>query len=454
MLYKKLIIPLLVLCSACHKYVEIEPKGKVLPTTLNDFQLLLNNNRIFNLSGGNTDLMTDDVDFRDVDMFTKENPATLNIYSWAEVIYQADEDDAEWLLYYKQVYTANVVIDGAANVKDATAAEKAALIVKAKVHRAYAFLCLVNQYAPQYAEGTAAKDAGIPLLLEPTYTASLERASVKTVYEQIVNDLTASIEALPDLPTVKTDPSKAAAYALLARTYLYMGHYADALKNADNALKLQSTLLDLRYLADSNNPFDFLGIVATEENPEVIFMKAAYNQDAPIFLSQELIDLLGPDDLRFKVFAIGDHLLSDYDGYQFSYISPLEARHVGPRVSEMYLIKAECQARAGDFSGAVQTANIVRQQRFAPAKYVALTATGPQEALTKVLEERRRELMGRGFRLPDLKRLNLEPALAKTVTHTWRNGATITLKPGSNRYIFPVGPKIINMNPEIGQSPR
>ncbi|MHA4807896.1 RagB/SusD family nutrient uptake outer membrane protein [Flavitalea flava] len=444
----------LLLLAGCHKYLDIQPKGKIIPTTLNDFQLLMNNSAVFNLCGGTTDLMTDDVAFTDTSMFTSLRPLSLlNIYTWASGIYQANEDDPEWNLYYQQVYYCNVVITGVPDASNGTDRDKAALIAQAKVHRAYAYLCLVNQYARQYDTATAAQDPGLPLLLEPIYSQSLKRASVKAIYDQIMADLQSAVPALPGLPLSKTAPSQAAAYAILARASLYMGNYINARLYADSSLSLQYTLFDLRPYAASTTPFDFLGIPTSNNNPEVILMKAAYNEDAPILLSQELLDLLGPDDLRAKVFAIGGQLLLNYNGYFFSYISPLEGRHEGPRVGEIYLIKAECQARAGDGPGAMQTVNLLRQQRFDPSKYIPLTASDPTDALVKVLQERRRELMGRGFRFIDLRRLNKDPAFARSIVHPLANGS-ITLDPNNNRYVYPIAPKVLGTNPEIGQNPR
>lgn len=442
------------LLTACRKYVDITPQGKIVPTTVADFRLLLNNSDVFNKAGGTTDLMTDDIAFTDSTMFTSLRPlSVLNIYSWAVDNYQPSEEDDEWNLYYQQIYYANVVIAGINGIKDGDATEKQLLISEAKVHRAFAYLMLINQYAVQYDAATAAKDPGVPLLLEPGYTQSLERATVQQVYEQVLDDLLSAGTALPGLPLSKIHPSKAAAFAILSRAYLSMRNYPQALLYADSTLQLQSTLYDLRAFANSSSPFDFMNIPESYQHPEVILMKAAYNQDAPLLLSPELQTLLGPDDLRLKVFGIGDQLLYNYDGNFFSYISPFESRHVGPRVGEMYVTKAECQARAGDATGAMTTLNELRKQRFADDKYVPLTATDAHDALVKSLQERRRELMGRGYRLADLKRLNKEAGFAKTVTHPWSSG-NITLAPNSNRYIYPIAIKILAANPEIGQSPR
>lgn len=444
----------LLLLTACKKYVDIQPKGKIVPTTLNDFQLLLNNSNVFNMAGGSTDFMTDDVAFTDTSMFSSLQPySILNTYEWANNIYNANDNDPDWNGYYQQIYYANIVINGAPGATEGTDTAIATLIAKAKVHRAFSYLGLVNQYATQYDSATAAQDPGVPLLLAPTYTQKLNRATVKAVYDQILSDLGSSVSALPGLPAFNTDPSRTAAYALLARTYLYMGNYPAALLYADSTLQLQNTLLDLRPYGNASSPFVYLGMPLSNQNPEVILMKAADNEDAPILLSPELLNLFSPDDIRFQAFAIGGELLENYNGYFFSYISPLESRHEGPRVGEVYMIKAECQVRTGDIQGGLQTANLLRQMRFSTSTYTPLTATGQQDALAQVLQERRRELMGRGFRLTDLKRLNKDPALAKTVIHPLATGS-ISQPPNSNLFIFPIAPNVLAANPEIGQSPR
>ena len=442
--------------ASCKKYVEIKPQGQITPTTVNDYQLLLNNSTVFNLSYGTNDFPTDDIALIDTGLISSIQPVSLlNIYEWKDLFYQSNEDDPDWNALYQQIYTANVVIQGLPSATSGTTALIPKLIAEAKAHRAYAYLCLVNQYAQVYNASNADKTPGIPLLLVPTYTQSLQRASEATIYSQVLNDLNASIAALPDLPTTKTDPSKAAAYAMLARTYLYMGDYANALKNADLALALQSTLLSLNS-ALNGVPAGFFYpafyLPLSQDNPEVILMKAADNQDAPLNLSDELLNLLGPKDLRTYFFTYNGPDLGYYPGTYFAY-SPYEARNEGPTVPEMMLIKAECLARTQQGQQGLTVVNMLRQNRFKPADYTALTASTDHQALLLILQERRRELFAKGFRLFDLKRYNTDAALAKTITHPL-NGIRLTLAPGGNRYVYPIATKIISANPEIIQNPR
>ncbi len=78
-----------------------------------------------------------------------------------------------------------------------------------------------------------------------------------------------------------------------------------------------------------------------------------------------------------------------------------------------------------------------------------LTASTKEEALIKVLEEKRREFCFKGpMRLFDLKRLNLESQFQKTITHT-ADGETFILPPNDVRYIMPVNKEILNFNPDF-----
>jgi len=441
----------MLLCS-CKKYVEVQPKGKITPTTVSDYQLLLNNTTIWNLSTGTSDFLTDDIALTDPALLTSiSSTEYYNIYQFSDYYYQVSQDDPEWNLFYQQIYTANVIINGLPTATSGTDAQKQEMTAEAKTHRAFAYLCLVNLYARQY-DSSAGTTPGVPLLLVPTYTQSLARATVGVIYTQILSDLNSSINVLPALPTNKAAASQAAAYALLARTYLYMGDYANALINANRALALQSTLLNLNNYT-STGLFPGFALPLGQNNPEVIFLKASENQDAPLGLSAEFLQLLGTKDLRYPFYTYNGPDLGYYNGTYYAYFAPLEPRNEGPTVGEMMLIEAECLARTQQGQNGLTVVNALRKTRFKPADYADLTAPNDAQALILILQERRKELFGRGFRLFDLKRLNLDPTMAKTVTHPF-GSQSLTLTPGSNRYIYPIPQKVIGVNPEIVQNPR
>ena len=83
----------------------------------------------------------------------------------------------------------------------------------------------------------------------------------------------------------------------------------------------------------------------------------------------------------------------------------------------------------------------------------ALQQASPEEALVKVLEERRRELFYHGTRWYDLKRLNRDDRFKKTLTRD-QNGRVETLEPNSPRYLMQIAPKVIDLNPNIKPNER
>jgi hypothetical protein len=81
-----------------------------------------------------------------------------------------------------------------------------------------------------------------------------------------------------------------------------------------------------------------------------------------------------------------------YPAYIFFHNSKIPS---GPTVAEMLLIEAECKARTGNWQEGLNTVNELRAKRMdntAPANIINLSALNQAEALSKILEERRREL--------------------------------------------------------------
>ncbi len=122
-------------------------------------------------------------------------------------------------------------------------------------------------------------------------------------------------------------------------------------------------------------------------------------------------------------------------------------------VNEMMLIKSRMRRprrRCGNHNNVL---NSSREKRFSQQIIRRIHPRTPAEALSRVVDERKRELLALLGMVPDQKRLNKDAAFAKTVTRTFKGG-NYTLGPNSNRYIFPIGTKYILLNPEIAQSPR
>jgi tetratricopeptide (TPR) repeat protein len=371
------------------------------------------------------------------------------VYTWGEYYYTSDQTDANWANIYKQIYNCNVVVAGVMSSEKGTEAEKGAVYAEALVQRAYAYLTLMNMYAPIYQESTADQTKGVPLLLTPDLYASLQRPTSRTVYNQIIKDVREALPTIASSPSNNIHPGKAAAYAVLARTYLYMQQYDSAGVNAQKALDLQSTLLDLRAIASGSQS------MPTQINdPEIILSKTAY-LSITLPLSSRLITLFSTADLRYSLYTRDGSTIYPYFTGRAFYRNKLtsESINVGPTVSEMMLIKAESLVRKSQVDAGMAVINELRKKRFYDSDYSDLTAQDASEALKVVIEERRRELMSRGTRWFDQRRLGTETNIVETVSRTV-DGVTYTLAPMSNRYTYPISQSVIDLNPEVEQNPR
>jgi len=237
-----------------------------------------------------------------------------------------------------------------------------------------------------------------------------------------------------------------------------MNQYDSANRYADSALSYRSTLNDLGAIS----AITYTNYPQRGSDPEILLSKvanygiSAYSPTA-MRLSDTLLSVLKPADQRYVLFTTDASTISSLytaAGGRFFYKDRVlgEGRNSGVSVPEMMLIKAEYYARSGDAASAISWVNKLRVKRFTAANYVALTAADANDALVKVLQERQCEFFCRLLRWWDMRRLKSEARFQHTVTRIW-SGTTYTLDPNSNRYVFPIAPYNIKLNPEIQQNP-
>ena len=446
----------LALASSCSKYTDIKTQGSLIPSAIDNYRYILNNTSTFEYAGKMTDLAAADVAIVDsAQQATIEGYSDYfylrNSYLWkSPIIELSTSHDPDWDNYYGRIFNCNIVVNEVPASTGGTDSAKAELIAEALTHRADAYLNLVNEYAKPYNSATATSDLGVPLVLTQDLNQQLNRATVAVIYNKIEADLKEAIPALPKASAYNTLPDKAAAYSLMARFYLLKGDYTNAGLYADSALTLQSGLNDLGTI--TTMPY-------RKNDPEIIFGKIAGSgfTYSPFILrlSDDILNLLGTKDMRYQLFTkdAASNYGSNYTGRYFCREQiNYENRNYGTSVPEMMLIKAEVLARAGSTDAAMDEVNQLRQKRFKAADYVALTATDKNDALVKVIEERRREFMCRLLPWMDQRRLKDDPLFSKTYTRTWQ-GQTYTLEPSSNRYVFPIASYVLGLNPEIEQNP-
>lgn len=361
-----------------------------------------------------------------------------NAYIWAKDLYNG-EVVGDWEALYKQVLYANVVLEGLEKFSAQEKLSEQWQHVKgaAYFYRAFAFYNLAQVFAPPYEESKASTLAGIPLRLSADVTLHSSRASLEETYKQIETDLLSARTLLPSTPLYKTRPSRIAVYAMLARLYLTMENYEQALAHADSSLFFSPALLDFNTLDGSGyRPIPQL-------NDEVLFhsilLPYAYDYSSYTVIDPELYESYASDDLRSEVFfGINSEGLVNFKGSYGKYYL-----FGGLATDEMYLIAAECRARFGDKDGAMQNLNTLLKTRLKEGTFVPLIAPNADVALQTVLTERRKELLMRGLRWVDLRRLNKDERFAKDLTRVIQ-GQMYSLPANDKRYTMPIPVQEIN----------
>jgi tetratricopeptide (TPR) repeat protein len=462
---------LMVLCTtsliSCDDYIDVDPKGQYVPESYEDYRLLLNGDNIA-YSAGNTYFASDDARVPDeyIDMLGDMEPViNKKIYTYENVIYDLDADDQAWTALYKAISTANIVLDAIPNITDGTEVEVNQLKGEALVHRASSYLSLVNLYAMHYQSSTAANELGVPLLLTQTYTQSLNRASVAEVYEQILSDLNEARDLMSVPASNNVIPSEASVYAYLARTNLFMGNYAEALQAADKCLQIQNSLNDyndymMLDLYGLGIPFPTYWDVWYQYDAETILAKMGASDtpemfagyiSTPIWISTQLNDLFDENDLRYSVHIRDSERVAGEKEYMP--LATWDGNNMGITVPEILLTRAECHARNNQVEKALDDLHVLREKRFPMGYDFGLTANTKEEALALVLEERRKEMLFKGVRLFDIKRLNAIDGQEISIERI-SEGKNITIEANSFKMVFPIGDKIIAQNPEIEQNKR
>ena len=454
-----LVLLLAMALPACKKVLKLDrgDQGGTTPINVEDFEQILNNPGIcapkdFTL----LEMVTDDA-FLPV----KNLSEVVSFYVWGQDPWSQWGNDNIYNQSYKWIAQMNLVIQDMPRALPVGqfSDRRALAVARAKINRAYFYLMLVNTYGKHYQTGSASTDLAVPLILEVSNQVSKPRATVEQVYQQILTDLKDAL-ATPLLPNESKDfivyPSRAGALALLARTYLYMGNYPLAEKAASDALAINSNLASyLTYDKPGTADGRKLSLLEQASNPEVLLARVeplgtvAYIAN----VNPELLSLFDKTKDKRVIASI----ITNPDGsmfYRFGLRGTDLYFNYSIGVPEMMLIKAECLARANDAAGAVNLLNTLLAKRITGYTNQS-TSISADAALNLVLLERRRELMSKGHRLFDLKRLNLEARFKTDIVRKNSKGEVVfTLPAGSPNYVFPFSPPTLNANKSLEQNPR
>ncbi|RXK83214.1 RagB/SusD family nutrient uptake outer membrane protein [Filimonas effusa] len=429
---------LVALLSSCNKFLEVKPKGIVIPEKLEDYENILNSREIAFSFAPELLYCTDDF----YETFDALNITTVaNAYYWRPGLDPNEkENPAVWGDLYKSVYHTNVIINNVLNASGGSEERKQSVLGEAWLVRADNYFTLLTIFAKAYDPATAAQDPGIPMVTSTDVTAAVpQRASVQTVLDTIISNLKRAALYMPTSNINRYRGTRYAAYGMLSRVYSYMHLYKEAGEYAAKALEAQHAILDLNNYADGYDMPD------TDLRSDILWQRGSNNYSIPTFLllSDELKTLFNNNDMRTLLFT-------DTNNNGVIWLAPSGWANFGITFQEMYLSRAEALARDNDKDGAMTIINNLRKKRIKPAAWTALPASTAEEALQLVLAERRRELAFGGLRWMDMKRLDQEGRMpeVKRVNRT-THVIEATLPPHGAGYVFEIPARVQQFNPGI-----
>ncbi len=227
---------LLVLLSACDKYLEREPDNRAKLTDPAKVSQLLASAYPQGSYMPFAEAMSDNAG----DKGSGEADVTNSAPYAFESVSNSDQDspDYYWHACYTAIASANQALQAcneAASPEDYQSQKGEALVA-----RAYAHFMLVTLYAKPYDPATAASNPGIPYVTEPETIVNKQysRGTVADVYEHIEKDLTEGLPLLDDASykVPRYHFTRSAANAFAARFYLYKKDYEKTVQYANAAV--------------------------------------------------------------------------------------------------------------------------------------------------------------------------------------------------------------------------
>ena len=331
-----------------------------------------------------------------------------------------------WYISYKIISDCNTVIQTVEKEPTDDPTRKQ-LLGECYFLRAFTHFNLVRLFAMPYTENKAAD--GIVLRTSTDDPAQKARSTVEEVYTQIIADAQKA-EGLMDQPRGVQYASKEAAEALLSRAYLYMDDNKDA---ADYATKvINSGRFSLATASDYPNMFTnaqassgtifCIAFTAKEDYGKFGSIASMIYSDGNSgwgeeYASSSIRKLMSAhsEDVRWDYIvplSDGNGGIAKKNGIEIYYIKKFSGQDGSPtlsspimfRIAEMYLNRAEANAKMGNTKQALDDVDEIRKNRgLENSLYNGVVPAGTT-LLDVVLNERRIELAFEGQRTYDVYR--------------------------------------------------
>lgn len=374
------------------------------------------------------------------------------------------ENSTRYRVFYDNIYKFNIVeakAPGSTGDRDL----KRQLVAEAKIMRAYFHFLLVNIFATQYDEATAAQTGGIPYNDNINTLEEKTKLNLDKVYEKILDDCTDEIIAdLTQKPTgIIYRFAADFGYAVRARVLFQMKRYDEALAYAQKALAVNSNLEDRSYLAStgrvalpysSPNNYMFLSSVAP-----IIALGDLSNK----IITPDIVDMMEQGDYLLKYARLNASTPAwdpargksyAFEGARCFRPTGFMINSWGLRTESMMYVAAESYIRTGNIAKGLEMVDQVREKHIENAERFAdrassLNETGAMELLMKA---KRIEFLGTFETFFDMKRWNSEENYKRNTIHNYCSLGIFTITPDSELWIFPFPTSATDKNKSLTQN--
>jgi hypothetical protein len=395
----------------------------------------------------------------------------LNTYRWIDHRNANGGSTFPYSFYYRIISNANLIINGILNTPGLQA-DKNNLLGQALTYRAWAYFNLVQLYGKRFVKGETNDGLGVPLVLTNTIDPQ-PRATVAAVYTQINKDLTDAAGLLTTTRPDKSNFNLSVVLGIQARVALTQQEWATAATKAAAARAGYTLMNTAAQFADGSSNWSnsewMWGSSQIDDQTEYFTAYLAYIscnfnstniRTNPKLISRSLYTTMDANDLRRALWVVAptaSNSITPPGGSRAAYMNQKfrakgDANSVGDipymRAAEMFLIEAEALARNNDETGSKAVFTTFMKTRV--PTYTTSTNSGAAY-LTEIMNSRRVELWGEGFRFFDLKRLN--QALDRTGSnHNSALAVSMTMAAGDNAWQWLIPQSEINANPLVKQN--